>query len=765
MTASAQVWTGKGRTQTRASQSIDVMGLLRRVLHRPHYVVLGMGLGMALCGGLMDRIQPSYTSSAFLILDPKAPGSFGAASDFASLYVDGARVESVLQIIKSVDLLSHVVQSQHLAEIPRFAAQPVSLLRDLLQPLHVLPSLPIAPDSEEARGLRAMAELARSLKVSRVGLTYVIEISVTADSAEEAQQLANAVAENYLAEQTRSKSAAIQRDHTWLMSRLAETREALKESEQNVEAVRRKYGIAETDAGPFANTDEQSIQHMNTQLLQAEADVATLRADYEQAQHIVSSGGDIGAFLQAAKSPVIDELLKQHDVLMRHLADLSAVYTSAHPSVISDVHDKEALESVIRAEGVRYVTQLRDQLALAEARQTAMASGLERKTLAATNGSRAEGYVELRDARRAVEVNQSLYQAFLSKLQEVEQQITRQDPEARIISPANLPDAPSFPKPILFLAGGAFLGAVSGAGLAMIRSLPEKGFVSATELETRLSLSLLGILPRLKPYNRKNVVSPPYILNYLVARPLSQYSECLRALRASLRIGMANGPRVLQVTSAVAGEGKTTVAASLAISAALAGIRTALVDVDLRNPSISELFSLQGAEGLIDVLRDNRSASEVRKAHRNLPLTIIPVGQNGSSSPDIIASRQLAGIIDDIGRDNELIILDAPPILAVSDPLVTGSVANATLLVVESGGTPGPIVEQAVRTLQGAGISLAGAVLNKLAPSSRHNRQISGYGGYGWYPASAKKRGIAGIDNRASGILGAERLVDRNTYS
>ena len=763
MTASAPAWNAKRSPQGRAP-SFDIMALLRRILRRPHIAVLGMGLGIALGGGLIHQLKPRYTSSAFLLLDPKAPGSFGAASDFTSLYVDGARVESVLQIMQSVDLLGHVVQSQHLGDDPEFADEPSSQIHDLMQRLHLLPHLPAVPDNEEMRTLRAMAHLARSLKVSRVGLTYVIGVSVTAASAEKAQQLAQAVADGYLTEQTRSKTAAVERDYTWLTSRLAQTREDLKVSEQNVEVVRRKYGIAQTDAGPLGNTDEQSIQQLNTQLLQAEGDVATQRANYEQALHVLNNGGDLSGLLQASKSPVGDDLTKQRVALMRQLANLSAVDTSANPNVIDALRDKAALDSVIRTEGARYVAQLHDQLAIAEAKQNAMVAGLERKNIAATSGSKAEGYVELRDARRAVEVNQSLYQVFLSKLQEVEQQLTRQDPEARIISPANLSDSPSFPKPIMFLAGGAFLGALLGAGLAMVRPLPETGFVSAADLETRLSLGLLGVLPQLKPHKRKTAAAPSYIPNYLVARPLSQYSECLRALRASLRIGMPNGPRVLQVTSATAGEGKTTVAASLAISAALAGVRTALVDVDVRNPSISALFGLQGCDGLMEILRDNRSARDVRKPHRSLPLTIIPIGQNVAACPDIIASRQLTELIEAIRRDNELVILDTPPILAVSDPLVTGNVADATLLVVGFADAPRPVVEQAVRTLQAAGVMLAGAVLNKVSPS-RSGRQLYGYGGYGWYPASARPTGIPGANTRASGFLDADRLIDGNAQT
>lgn len=759
MTTSAPGWPGSGSPQMRAPQSFDIMALVRRILYRPHVAVTGMVLGIALGGSLMHQLNSRYTSSALVLLDPKPPGSFGAESDFASLYVDGARIESVLQIMQSADLLNQVVQSQHLADDPEFSAPASSNLHRLMEWLHLVPHLTMPPDTKELHSLRALAHLAHMVKVSRVGLTYVIEVSVTADSPEMAQRLAATITEGYLNEQTRSKTIAAQRDQTWLLSRLAQTREALKESELNVEEVRRKYGIAETDLGPRPNTDDQSIEQLNTQLLQADADVATQRARYEQALHVFNSGGDVSALLQGLKSEVIDHLGEQRNALMRQLANLSAVDTSANPAVVDALHDKEALDSVIRAEAAHYVEHLHGELETAEARQKVMVNALAHKTTAATSGARAIGYVELRDARRAVQVNQSLYDTFLSKLQQVEQQLTRQDPEARIISPPNPPNGPSFPRPILFLGGGAFLGMVAGAGLALVRPLVEKGFVSAADLETRLSLPLLGALPQLRRRKRARAVSSSYIPDYMVVRPLSQFSECLRALRATLRIGMVDGPHVLQVTSATAGEGKTTVAASLAISAALAGIRTVLVDVDVRNPSISELFSLQGSDGLMEILQDQRPAGAIRHTHRDLPLTIIPAGQNVSACPDIIASRQLAGLIEDIKQDNELVILDTPPILSVSDSLVTGNVADTTLLVVEFSHTPEPVVEQAVKILQAAAVPLAGAVINKVSPS-RSGRRLYGYGSYGCYQSSRQKLTLPGALHRALRVLAADNPND-----
>jgi polysaccharide biosynthesis transport protein len=343
--------------------------------------------------------------------------------------------------------------------------------------------------------------------------------------------------------------------------------------------------------------------------------------------------------------------------------------------------------------------------------------------------------LELRDAERTAEANRSLYQTLLGKLQEVEQQLARHDPEARIISPALEPDSASFPKPLMIIGGGAALGMMCGVGLAMVRPLREKGFVVNKDIEARLSLPVLGMLPNLSRGSRH---IPLDIIAYVVSRPFSQYTECSRALRTSLRIGSADGPRIIQLTSAMEGEGKSTVSAALAVSAALSGIRTALVDLDIRNPSVEDLFAMEHPVGITDILEGGIPITDARHMHRSLPLTIIPAGTISCPAPDIIASRRLKELIDNIGRDYELVILDSPPVLAVSDPLAICTIADATLLVVESQGTPKPVVEQAVKALRGAHAPLVGTVFNKTDPSDAGQHPY-GYGGHKAYRPSPRK--------------------------
>lgn len=713
----------------------DIMRLAQKVLQRPHFIVAFMVAGVLAGCGMLEILAPRYSSSAQILIDPRSPGSFGAESAFASIYVDSARIESVLTVLQSANLLNQVIDAQNLIDDPEFAGYEPSAILTLLRNLHLIRSAGLAPDTPQARKVRALARLVHALKVTRVGMTYVVDVAVSASTPAKAQRLTESVADSYINDQMRSKAEAAQRDYNWLASRLDEARQAIRASEETIVAVRRKFKLAVVDPESQSKTDQEAVEELNKQLLSADVEVASLRAKYEQAARDLKNNSDVGALILSINSPITDELGKERNALIQKLDELTAHYTAAYAPLIEAKQDKASLDRLIRTEATRHVDSLRTAYEAAETNRQNLSDALAHQTTDADSALKSEGHLELRDAERAAGANRSLYQTLLGKLQEVEQQLARHDPEARIISPAIEPDSASFPKPVLIIGGGAFLGMICGVGLAMVRPLREKGFVINKDIEARLSLPVLGMLPNLSRGGRH---APLDIVAYVVSRPFSQYTECLRALRTSLRIGSGDGPRVIQLTSATEGEGKSTVSAALAVSAALSGIRTALVDLDIRNPSVANLFTMEDPVGVTDILEGDLPDSHARHMHRSLPLTIIPAGTISCPAPDIIASRQLRELIDNIGRDHELVILDSPPVLAVSDPLAICTIVDATLLVVESQGTPKPIVEQAVKALRAVQAPLVGTVFNKTDPSSAGQHPY-GYGAHKVYRPTPPK--------------------------
>jgi capsular exopolysaccharide synthesis family protein len=258
------------------------------------------------------------------------------------------------------------------------------------------------------------------------------------------------------------------------------------------------------------------------------------------------------------------------------------------------------------------------------------------------------------------------------------------------------------------------LGLLSSLGLTLLLPKLERGFVSAVDLEKRLGLPVFGAVPMLGMQELAVARRKPSIIDYIVKNPLSRFAESLRDIRTALHIADHSGPRIIQVMSAVPGEGKSTIAAALAISAARAGLRTVLVDADLRYPSVSAMFDLRGKEGLVDILIKGIPLQSALQADREIPLAIVAAGSAVSPQPDIIATQQFSGLLLDLANHYDFVVLDSPPILAVSDALAISRHVDATLLVIEWRTTPKDLVEQAVKLLRTLRAPIAGVAFNKI---------------------------------------------------
>ena len=365
-------------------------------------------------------------------------------------------------------------------------------------------------------------------------------------------------------------------------------------SEQAVETIRTKYGLAQTDGAPGSTVERQTITELNAQLAQAEGEIAARTSRYEQALRVRRSGGKLDALPEVASSKVIQALRQQQNDMDRALAELVIHDTPNHPGRRRAEEDSKALNAQVAAEVSRVVEGLRNDFQAAVARRDVLQKRLAGSS-PADGGTSAEGRVQLREAERIAEANRVVYDASLTRLREVQQQQTRQEVEARIIDPAFDPGAPSFPKPILFRAGGAALGLIIGFGFAVLVPRMERRVVSAAILERTVALPILAMVPLLKRANLTAGVQRLTVVDYLAQRPLSLFAESLRSLRIGLHSALDSAPRVIQVTSATVGDGKSTIAASMATSAAAAGIRTVLVDLDFYKPSIAE--NLQSPTG------------------------------------------------------------------------------------------------------------------------------------------------------------------------
>ena len=717
-------------------QGLDIGRLIAGLARRWPLIFCAALAGIAL-GFWVQRLLPTkYVSTVSILLDPKRPGGLGEDGVFAGLAVDNTKIGTVASIIGSSSLLKRVVQSEDLADDPDFGGPLPSLREKGCELLLKMPLFPLcertAPESNtrEAREARALYRLTRAVSTNLVAFTYVIDVQVVASKASDAQRLAAAIGEAYLNDQFETRQEAARRDTTWLAKQLTELRSELINSEQAVEEIRRRYGLTETTQGQNATTDRQYITDLNGQLTAAESAVATQQARYEQVQRLRRDHGDLGTLPDVAASQTIHQMRASQSDIARKIADLSARYTPRYSELIDARRDQQALDAQIDTEIGRIVDGIRNDYQTAVARRDELKKILRQKVDASQGDVSSEGRIKLREAQRVLEANQAFYDAQLRRLREADLQKTRQEVEARILSPADLPDAPKFPKLRIFVLGGAAFGLLTGLAMAFGLLLLENRGVTIAWAEDALSLPVLGALPML---GKRVLSASGHRMNtseYLRLKPLSLFAEALRSLRVGIRNATPSPPRIIHVTSAVPGEGKSTVAAALAVSAAIAGIRTVLVDVDIRNSSVTNMFNLPGHEGVVDIVRDNSLIGSTSHTFRQFPLTVIAAGASSRLKPDTIGSPGFGAMIQQLGQDYDLVIMDSPPVLAVSDAVLISNAADATLFVVQWRTTSKELVRQGVKALRSGRAPLVGIVFNKIDFRKARRYEGPGYGNH-----------------------------------
>lgn len=684
-------------------------------------------------------LTPRYTSTVSLLIDPKRPGSLGPDGEFASILVDSIKINSVVSVIQSASLLERVVRAENLINDAEFARPPLRLL------YYVLELVWLSTPSESVAGTDDLTtasadRLRQSVSVVRDGLTYVIQIGVTTSDAQKSARLAKALAEAYLNEQLEAKYDSARRATNWLASRLSELRAELISSEEAVESVRRTYGLTETDRGISSTVGRAQITELNNQVIAAQGMLTSKQTTYEQAVRLQKSGGTLDAMPEVVTSSVIVQLRTQQSDAARRLADAVQRFGPRHPDVLRGEEEKRAVDRQVGAEITRVVNNLKNDFDNSAKRTESLKSQMA--ALVGEGGAiNPAGQGKLREAQRVAEANKHLYDTFLNRFKESEQKQTLQEAEARVISTARVPSVASFPRIGVFLFISLGLGTLVGIGVAVAAEQLDHTFSTSSQAERLLGVPVIASVPLIKPGAAMADGGWLQIVDYVEAKPFSRFAETLRNIRVGLKMSdVDHPPRVVQFTSTVPAEGKSTLAAAVALSSAQSGVRTLIIDCDFRHPSTLKQFKLDGSTGLIDLLLGNASWHHAAVKYPNLPLTLLPAGSAGiESPPDLVNSQRLRDIIGTLARDYDLVILDSPPIHAVSDALVLGDIADATVFVIEWKRTSRAMAAQALNQLRISHGKIGGIVINKV-DFSRLQAHGYGYGyGYGKYRKSTNK--------------------------
>jgi exopolysaccharide transport family protein len=709
--------------------SIDRLALLAAVLRRWKLIIAITLCALIAAYGVLKLVPSLYKSTVeILVFDPQRQID-AAVQKPISPFVDAVGYDAMsteINVIKSKSVALRVARELGLDSDPDF--QPHNRLAELAEWLG-FPGLGRADNNsaqsiggteeEKAEKLDQAADALRG-RLQIWPESYIIFVSTTSQNPITAQLLASTIANDYLASQREARQEALQRVVTWLRGRVDDLQSRVLETESSIEKLKAEMGIRDTGSN---NVSERQISELSTQLMTVRAEVEEKRARLEQARRVIDTNGDIQSIPELTASTVLTELRQKQTQLNWRAADLQNKVGEHHGYVIAIRAELAGINRQINAEAEHILGNMKNAYDIVVRREQSLEANLQRLTGALGNS---ETYVKLQQLRRVADADRNLYESYLSQYNEISQRGTVQDASARIISPATLPRSPSSPRRMLFYALGGMSGLGGGFLLAFLLEYLRSGVKTGREIEQSFGLPVVGIIP-LVQHGKFRATLYDRLLHRVVDEPLSHFSEAVHAMRISLELSSAN-PKVILITSALPGEGKSTAAMLLAASSASSGKRTALLDCDLRRQSTTEAFGNKRQPGLSELLRGTAELTAVITKDPVTKIYMIPAGSMVPNVPDLLMSQRMRDLIAELRGEFDYIVMDTSPLLPVVDALALATVADKVLLIVEWGQTPRASISEAFKVLRPEAHRVAGIVLNKVDLN-----QLPGYGYHGGY--------------------------------
>lgn len=567
-------------------------------------------------------------------------------------------------------------------------------------------------NARSAPGARSdlVDEIADAVSANRVGLTYVVEINAKSTDPQFATDAANLVAEQYIASQRDAKTGANSDATNFLRQRTQKLAEEATAANAALQQFKIRNGLMSAQGATMA---EQEVSTLNQQIAAAKAELSEKQGRLSAAQSQLTAGGggaDVGA---ALGSGTIGSLRQSEATASARVAELQARYGPRYPELAQAQSQLREIKSQIQQEIDRILSNLRADVQVAASRLASLQSSQNRAT--GTLASNNSANVGLNELERRAEAAKLIYETFLNRLRETSAQQGLERADAQISAIAAVPTEPSYPNRRLAALGGV-AGGIFGGLLAIALAEYLKGGVrTKADVERRLRVRYAGALPTLQStLGKLRATEPPE--EYIVSHPFSVFAESFRSIQAFLLLGSggAGKARVVAITSALPQEGKTTTATCMARAAALGGMRTVLVDCDLRRRGSSDFLIKDDRPGLYEYMRGEVTLDQALVQHEASGMYLLGTSQPQPDSRDPLTPNNLGRLLAELRSRFDVIILDTAPVLGVADARTVAASADRVLLIARWSKTSIHAVEAAIDLLVDAGAKISGVALTQV---------------------------------------------------
>jgi succinoglycan biosynthesis transport protein ExoP len=662
-----------------------------------------------------SNVQIYLAQARILIEDERSTAIPGLQNDSNTYYEDPEPYyQTQYKILKGRDLTRRVVHRLRLETVPEFNGTkpppptPISMLRDLKTKLmgyvKGAPEIPPEPPKvdETANESGLVAAFIGRVGVDPVRGSHLVDVTFTAEDAKFAAEAVNTLVDEYVSENLEIKLRSTQGMLDWLDKELATQQRRVEASEKALAEYREKENALSLD-------DKQNIvlSRLN-QLNDAQTRARTARVQkeslYNQVKSI-ASGTTPDAIPIIAQNPSVQDRKGKLAELQREKVKLLERYGERHPQVVnlnaslSDAQRQLDLELALAVQSVRneYETALLEERTLSKNLEGAKveATDLNRKGI---------GYGVM---EREAKSNRQVYEALLTREKELRVSANSRTNNIRIVDKAEIPRSPLTPGGRRTWLMSVLVGLTLAVAVALSLDYMNDTIKTPEDVTRRLKLPFLGLVPAVRGDKHPLLAS---------SQVPHDFGESFRALRTSLLSKYPDeGTKIIIITSAQPLEGKTTTAANIAMALAYGGSRVLLIDADMRRPGMHRPLRLTNERGLSQVLTGQARVRDVIQRTVDPNLLAITAGRTPPNPSELLSSERMKTLLTNLAHGPfNWIIIDTPPVLAVTDAVILAPMVTGVTFVVGAEMTRRRLAERAIDVVMQSRPRYAAVVLNKV---------------------------------------------------
>lgn len=712
------------------------------------------------------RTKNTYKASAFIeigkdsaIVRSAPNGTVIQADD--DTYFPQLSINTNLFRLTSEPLLEEVVANLKLDQNPKFSEPPQRSLLEAVQavfnraafkqpspePLTAIGSIISGADDKQALSKEEhdrlgpfVSMVAGGLLAEQVKETRTLKVTFTHTDPVICAAVANGVAQDFVDQNFENKTERFTSASKWLDVTTRELKSKVERAEQNLTDYTKNHNIFVTEGKETLTTDK--LTRLHDQSTRTETDRILRQSVYE-----VVKAGRMSELPAVFSDPKINTLQTKLDELRGELEKLEVKYGPEYPAVVAAKLDIKNTQAQLDASRKALEDKLKGEYELAARDEQSLRTALDRaKGEAVTQNQDA---IQFNILKQEVDTSRSMYTDFLQKTSQAKVEVAQQHNNMRLIQPARVPGAPVGPNRFRTIMIGMFLSLLGGIGLAYFLEYLDNTIKTVEDLGRYTQLPALGVIPVMagtmaekltggrKRKGLTNGKSPvregrefPVAANnsLSVFDNRSSAAEAYRVVRTSMLLSAAgNPPKTVLVTSGQQGEGKTTTVVNTAISLAQLGLSVLIIDCDLRRPSTHKILGVDPTGGLSSYLSRNIEIDPLIHKLQIPNLSLLPCGPIPPNPAELISSARMKDLLKEMAERFDHILIDSPPMVNVTDPVILSSMVDGVILVVHGGKSPRATVQRARQELLGVGAKIFGVVLNNI------DLRREGYDAYYYY--------------------------------